>query len=81
MNLSNQRHLFDLPEEVIYLNCANMSPLLKSVSGAGTDAINSRKHPWNIKSMDWFNRIKELRSLSARIINAQVYNIRINSIS
>ena len=30
-----QRHRFDIPEDVAYLNCAYMAPLMDSVSAAG----------------------------------------------
>lgn len=28
--IPNQRHLFDIPEGITYLNCAYMSPLMKA---------------------------------------------------
>jgi hypothetical protein len=31
-----QRHLFDIPDDVAYLNCAYMSPLMKPALEAGT---------------------------------------------
>ena len=30
-----QRHLFDIPDRVAYLNCAYMSPLMKPALAAG----------------------------------------------
>ena len=39
-----QRHLFDLPDDVAYLNCAYMSPLLKRAAEVGAEAI-ARKLP------------------------------------
>jgi selenocysteine lyase/cysteine desulfurase len=36
-----QRNLFDIPDEVAYLNCAYMSPLLKSVTEAGRRGVDS----------------------------------------
>ncbi len=41
--LKNQSHLFNLPDDVTYLNCAYMSPMLKSVSEIGKRAIVQRK--------------------------------------
>ena len=35
--LGSQRALFDLPEEVAWLNCAQHSPALKAVSAAGAE--------------------------------------------
>ena len=31
MKLPSQRHLFDIPDDVAYLNCAYMSPLMRRV--------------------------------------------------
>src|SRR5262249_34266956 len=36
---SSARDLFEIPEDVTYLNCANMSPQLKSVTAVGLDAV------------------------------------------
>ena len=42
-----QKHLFDIPSEITYLNCCYMSPQLLSVSEAGagfTDTEQLRAH-------------------------------------
>src|SRR5258708_29049805 len=75
MIIENQTPLFDIPEGVPFLNCANMSPLLKSVNAAGIEAINKRNHPWKIEVDDWFNPAEELRGLFAKIIQADKENI------
>ena len=75
MILENQKALFSLPPEVTFLNCANMSPLLKTVNLAGKEAINKRNTPWEIKTDDWFNPAEELRSLVANLINTESGNI------
>jgi hypothetical protein len=33
--IPSQRHLFDIPEDIAYFNCAYMSPLSHSVFSAG----------------------------------------------
>ena len=33
--IANQRHLFDIPEGVAYLNCAARTPLLEASKAAG----------------------------------------------
>ncbi len=75
MLLANQKSLFDIPSDVTFLNCANMSPLLKNVNRAGIDAINKRNHPWKIKVDDWFSPAEELRALFAAIIQGDKENI------
>jgi hypothetical protein len=38
-SLDSQRDLFDVPDEIAYLNTTNMSPLLRSVRQAGARAL------------------------------------------
>jgi hypothetical protein len=40
-----QRHLFDIPDDVAYLNCAYMSPLMKPALEAGTQALPAKRIP------------------------------------
>jgi len=75
MVLTNQNRLFNIPQGIVYLNCANMSPLLESVKQAGIEAINKRTCPWNITIDDWFNPAEELKKLFATIIQADSENI------
>jgi selenocysteine lyase/cysteine desulfurase len=75
MLLATKKSFFDIPSEVTFLNCANMSPLLKKVNQAGIDAINKRNHPWKIKVDDWFSPAEELRALFAAIIQADKEHI------
>ncbi len=49
-----QRDLFDLPDDVAYLNCAYMSPLLKHAVAAGAAGIARKAHPWTISPDDFF---------------------------
>lgn len=68
--LGSQRTLFDIPDDVTYLNCASMSPQLRAVTAAGERAVRARSSPWNLKAADWFTGADTLRSLVARIMNA-----------
>jgi hypothetical protein len=38
MIIPNQKSLFNIPDDITYINCANMSPLLKSANEAGVAA-------------------------------------------
>jgi len=75
MILANQKQLFTIPQDVVYLNCANMSPLLKTAEQAGIKAIIKRTNPWKITIDDWFNPAEELKKLFAAIIQADSENI------
>lgn len=77
--LKNQRHLFDMPDEVHYMNCAYMSPLLKSAVRAGHAAIDAKAHPWGISPVDFFSNTNIARELFAGLINAQAEEIAIAS--
>ena len=75
MILENQRALFDIPADITFLNCANMSPLIKKANQAGIDAVNKRNNPWKIKVDDWFSPAEELKALFANLIQANKENI------
>jgi len=75
MIIPNQKSLFSIPDDITFLNCANMSPLLKSVNEAGASAINQRNAPWTISVQQWFEPAEELKVLFAKIINSDKENI------
>jgi selenocysteine lyase/cysteine desulfurase len=75
--LSTQKHLFQLPDDIVYLNCAYMSPLLKSVEEAGIKGIFRKRNPASIKSEDFFNEAEEIRLKLGSIINAAPQQIAI----
>jgi selenocysteine lyase/cysteine desulfurase len=66
--LENQRHLFNLPEDTTYLNCAYMSPMLTSVALKGVQAIYGKEDPTAIKPEDFFNNTRQLREEFAKLI-------------
>ncbi|MBT1688620.1 aminotransferase class V-fold PLP-dependent enzyme [Dawidia soli] len=75
MIIPNQKELYTLPDEVTYLNCASLSPLLRSVEEAGTWGLYERRHPWEIAAAQWFEPVETLRELFARIIRADRDNV------
>ncbi len=75
--IPNQRHLFELPDDVAYLNCAYLSPLMKAVKNAGSEALARRGRPWEITARDFFTTSESTRALFARIINAHPDDIAI----
>jgi len=75
--LPNQRALFDIPDDVAYLNCAYMSPLLNTVAAAGEKAVRQKQHPWQITAPDFFSLPDRGRELFARIIGANREDIAI----
>jgi selenocysteine lyase/cysteine desulfurase len=72
-----QRHLFDLPEDVAYLNCAYMSPLLRRAVEAGQQAMARKARPWTISQSDFFTESERARGLFAQLIGASADDIAI----
>ncbi|HJZ75771.1 MAG TPA: aminotransferase class V-fold PLP-dependent enzyme [Vicinamibacterales bacterium] len=69
MTADDRRELFEIPDDVTYLNCANMSPQLRSVTQVGVAAVSGKASPWTVRPEDWFAPTERLRTLFARIIN------------
>lgn len=63
-----QRHLFDIPEDIAYLNCAYMSPLLRRVTEAGQRAVARKAHPWDITPADFFSEVAVARRRFAELL-------------
>ena len=68
--LTNQKHLFQLPEDIHYLNGAYMSPLLKSAEEAGIAGMIRKRNPALIKAEDFFNEAEIIKTKIGRLINA-----------
>jgi selenocysteine lyase/cysteine desulfurase len=68
--ISNQRSLFDIPDDVAYLNCAYLSPLMCSVVEAGHWGLRRKARPWEIEAKDFWEEPNRARRLFAALINA-----------
>ena len=75
--IPSQRHLFDLPDEVAYLNCAYMSPLLERAVEAGREAIARKARPWTIKPDDFFTESECARALFAELLKSTADGVAI----
>jgi selenocysteine lyase/cysteine desulfurase len=64
-----QKELFTLDAEVHYLNCAYMSPLLKTVELAGTEGLIKKRNPYLVLPEDYFNDGEEVRKLVGKLVN------------
>ncbi len=64
-----QRHLFDIPDNVAYLNCAYMSPLMKPALEAGTAGLARKAHPWQITPDQFFTDAEEFRTTAAQLLD------------
>ena len=70
MPISDARHLFEIPRDITYLNCAYMSPLLRSVREAGERAVARKSRPWEITPADFFESLETPRGHFAALIGA-----------
>ncbi len=69
--LNHQKDLFNLPEDITYLNCSYMAPMLKSVAEVGVRNVYMKDDPTVVKPEDFFNNTSGLRKEFAKLINAQ----------
>ncbi|MDY7231847.1 aminotransferase class V-fold PLP-dependent enzyme [Hyalangium rubrum] len=75
MTLPSQRSLFEIPDDVTWLNCAYMSPQLRSVRAAGEEALGLKAQPWRIRADDFFSGAEALRRLFATLVGADVEGV------
>lgn len=66
--LTCKRAKFSLPRNSTYLNCAYMSPLLKSAEKAGLRGLRLKRNPADIHPEDFFSIVSGLRNEFARLI-------------
>lgn len=66
--LSSQKHLFQLPDHVSYLNCAYLSPQLRRVEAVGHTAVSKKNLPFTIQPSDFFTEVNEVKKLFAQLI-------------
>ncbi len=72
-----QNHLFNIPQDITYLNCAYLSPLLRSVSQAGHNGVAAKEQPWQLTPQDFFTQTEQTRGLFAELIGARPDDIAI----
>src|SRR5215210_1197743 len=77
MNLRGQRDLFEIPEDIVYLNCAYMSPQLRPAREVGERAVSRKSRPWEITPDDFFEEVEELRGLFARLVGGDADGVAI----
>lgn len=79
MTLANQREFFGIPADIAYLNCAYMSPQMKSVEEIGEEWLFRKSRPWEIPPSDFFTEAEKSRRLFARLVNGDAEGVSIVS--
>ena len=75
--IENQRHLFEIPDEIAYLNCAYLSPLMHSVLNAGRWGLERKVRPWEVYPKDFWEEPNRARVLFAGLINADADGVAV----
>ena len=65
--LPSQRHLFDIPREIAYFNCAYYSPQLNESRDRLIAGVQAKSHAWTRLPPSFFDDAETLRGLWARI--------------
>ncbi|MDP8951479.1 MAG: aminotransferase class V-fold PLP-dependent enzyme [Actinomycetota bacterium] len=77
MSLGDQRQLFEIPEDVTYLNCAYVSPQLRAVRLIGEEAVGRKSRPWEIEPKHFFKDSETARDLFAELIGGEADGVAI----
>jgi selenocysteine lyase/cysteine desulfurase len=75
--MESQRHLFELPDAIHYLNGAYMSPLMKSVQEAGVAGTKIKLSPWAFTVDDFFMPAEALKQKFGRLVNAPASQVAV----
>lgn len=65
--IKSQRHLFDVPSEIAYFNCAYNSPQLNKSRTKLHIGVDSKSHPWERTPKSFFDDAEKIRQLSSDI--------------
>ena len=68
-----QRSLFSIPNEVVYLNTAYMSPLMNSVVDAINHGAKLKASPWDLTINDFFENSELVRELFANLVLSLIH--------
>lgn len=68
--LTSQRHLFDIPRDICYLNAAGWSPLPLATQAAARIAVGRKGQPWKLAASFATEQNERTRAAAARLINS-----------
>ncbi len=78
MSLGQVRQLFDIPDDVAYLNCAYMGPLPNASLEAGRAGLARKATPWTLTVEDFFVPLQEYRELVAGLLGGDADGVAIS---
>ena len=75
--LPSQRHLFDVPADIAYFNCAYNSPQLNESRDRLATGVRSKSHPWERTPASFFDDAETIRSLASGIFGGDPHGYAI----
>jgi selenocysteine lyase/cysteine desulfurase len=75
--LPSQRHLFEIPRDVAYVNCAAYAPIPRCVREAGEVGVAEKTHPWTLDPAASLARAEAVRALAGALVGAGADDIAI----
>jgi selenocysteine lyase/cysteine desulfurase len=76
--ITSQRHLFDLPRDVTYLNAAYMGPMPIAAARAGSDSYAHKGRPWTFDvQADFFDAPELFRARAAQLYGTATDDVAI----
>lgn len=77
MSIPCQRHLFEIPDDTAYFNCAYTSPLMTAAAKAGAQAIAEKQAAWTLAPTRFFSSVEAVRGLFAQLVDATADGVAI----
>lgn len=65
--IPSQRHLFDIPDDVAYFNCAYNAPQLNESLNRLLPGVRAKSHPWERTPASFFEDAETIRRLSSAV--------------
>jgi selenocysteine lyase/cysteine desulfurase len=69
--MKSQRHLFDIPDDIAYFNCAYYSPQLNDSRSRLLEGVKAKSHPWERTPTDFFTDAETIRSSASSIFGGE----------
>ena len=70
-----QKELFEIPDDITYLNCAYMAPQMRQVTQAGQEALKKKITPWAMTLQHFFEPVDLCRNLFAKVLKADAEGV------
>jgi len=76
-SLTCQRDAFELPDDLVYLNAAYISPSARAVRAAGDAGVGRKSRPWELAWPEFFRESERARAAFAGLIGARADDVAI----